>query len=247
MISKFPLCFAFFRVFRGPLFRLSRTVLVNLSVAALCLCPVPFAGAAGYPQWWISNGVVNVNAPVTNDYAAANQGQVKWIATKAAEELTGHLPGGAGSTVQVAVSAFTSTNNYLPVNLGQLKNLATNFYARLIAEGYTNQVPWAGAAQTNDYAAVNVGQVKQLFSFNLTLDSNSNGIPDWKETDADGDGLPDWWEIKWFGSITNQNATGDPDGDGLNNAMEYALGTNPLLPDQVFTVASPAPGAKILW
>lgn len=48
--------------------------------------------------------------------------------------------------------------------------------------------------------------------------------------DTDGNGLPDWWEYTYFGSL-NQNATGDPDGDGLINLYEYLLGFDPLLTD----------------
>ncbi|MEI7850862.1 MAG: right-handed parallel beta-helix repeat-containing protein, partial [Kiritimatiellales bacterium] len=45
-------------------------------------------------------------------------------------------------------------------------------------------------------------------------------------SDADGDGLPDSWERFYFGNLS-QNATSDPDGDGLTNLQEYQLGTNP--------------------
>ncbi len=48
-------------------------------------------------------------------------------------------------------------------------------------------------------------------------------------TDTDGDGLDDAWEILYFGSITAQDGTGDPDGDGFDNAAEFAAGTNPTL------------------
>jgi hypothetical protein len=44
--------------------------------------------------------------------------------------------------------------------------------------------------------------------------------------DTDGDLLPDSWEILYFGNL-NQNGSGDPDGDGINNATELAEGTNP--------------------
>ncbi|MHB1261514.1 MAG: hypothetical protein ACYC2H_07340 [Thermoplasmatota archaeon] len=49
--------------------------------------------------------------------------------------------------------------------------------------------------------------------------------------DVDGDDLNDTWEIQYFGNITAQNATGDPDGDGLTNGQEEALGTDPTKAD----------------
>ncbi len=50
------------------------------------------------------------------------------------------------------------------------------------------------------------------------------------DLDLDGDGLPDWWELHHFGHL-DMNGADDPDGDGLDNATELALGTHPLLTD----------------
>ena len=44
--------------------------------------------------------------------------------------------------------------------------------------------------------------------------------------DSDANGLLDSWEISNFGNI-NQNASGDPDGDGVVNLLEMKLGSNP--------------------
>jgi Ricin-type beta-trefoil lectin domain-like/Bacterial TSP3 repeat len=44
--------------------------------------------------------------------------------------------------------------------------------------------------------------------------------------DSDNDGLPDDWEMFNFGNL-NQTGTGDPDGDGITNADEYATDSNP--------------------
>lgn len=48
--------------------------------------------------------------------------------------------------------------------------------------------------------------------------------------DGNGNGLLDAWEMAMFGNL-KQSATADPDGDGLTNAQEQALGTNPLVGD----------------
>ena len=48
--------------------------------------------------------------------------------------------------------------------------------------------------------------------------------------DSDNDWLPDWWEMKYFQDL-DEIYTGDPDGDVLNNGMEYELGTDPTVDD----------------
>lgn len=70
------------------------------------------------------------------------------------------LSGGAGTGVISLVSGFVQSNNYLSVNMGQVKTIAKPFYDRL---GLS--YPWADAPSTNDYGAVNVGQLKNIFAF----------------------------------------------------------------------------------
>ena len=92
------------------------------------------------------------------------------------------------------------------------------------------------------------------FNGRIDGDTNSNRVWEagevWLETDplnpdTDGDGLPDGWEVKYgldpldSGTVSLRGGTpnpvngplGDPDGDGFNNAQEYANGTNPRVPD----------------
>jgi hypothetical protein len=55
----------------------------------------------------------------------------------------------------------------------------------------------------------------------------STAAPLW--LDSNGNGIPDWWEMQYFGNL-NQTATGDYDGDGVDNLDEYLEGTNPANP-----------------
>jgi uncharacterized repeat protein (TIGR01451 family) len=118
------------------------------------------------PTWWQRRGVVDI-ARQENDYAAANMGQLKWIAKQAYLEMEAELTGGAGSEVTAMVSGFKETNNYCLVNLGQAKNTARPFYNRLGEKAGVTNYPWTGASKTNDYGAVNVGQTKKLWSFGI--------------------------------------------------------------------------------
>ena len=59
------------------------------------------------------------------------------------------------------------------------------------------------------------------------------------DADADTDGLPDDWEKFHFGDLA-ETATSDPDGDGADNAREWATGTNPGDATSVFRLVSSA-------
>mgnify|MGYP001574695104 FL=1 len=148
------------------------------------------------PSWWVSRGVSQTNAPVA-DYAPVVLGQLKWIATNACDELEAGLPSGAGTSLWAMVQSFPAlSNDWLAVNVGQVKAVGKPFHDRLIAAGHTTVYPWTPATTDDvDFAMANIGQVKNLFNFDLMggLDSNTNS-------------LPDCWEIRWFGCVTNISA-----------------------------------------
>jgi len=162
--------------------------------------------AATGPAWWVARDVLNLDA-VPNDFAAVNQGQLKWVASNACEELETQLPGGTGSNIWALISSFSNSNNFRPVNLGQLKYVAKPFYDRLIEAGYTTNYPWSG--QPNDYALANIGQMKNVFSFDVSYDT-------------DGDGIPDWWEVS---QGLNPN---NPDDGSATNTSSLAHGLSNL-------------------
>ncbi|MBI1841200.1 MAG: S8 family serine peptidase [Verrucomicrobia bacterium] len=66
----------------------------------------------------------------------------------------------------------------------------------------------------------------------LKADLIIHGIP---IVDTDCDGLEDAWELARFGDLTHGPAE-DPDRDGMSNAMEQAVGGNPLGEDAPFLV-----------
>jgi autotransporter-associated beta strand protein len=56
-------------------------------------------------------------------------------------------------------------------------------------------------------------------------------------TDSDNDGIPNDWEMFYFGNLS-QTATGDADGDGVNNLSEYNADTHPAAATFQWTGAS---------
>jgi hypothetical protein len=63
------------------------------------------------------------------------------------------------------------------------------------------------------------GVVGSVQGVELTLD----GVP---IVDSDHDGLDDDWELRWFGHL-RFGPQDDPDMDGLSNAVEQWIGSNP--------------------
>jgi hypothetical protein len=172
----------------------------------LVLCGVVIA--ADYPGWFTEREVIDSDRSAS-DYDPVNQGQVKWIAAKAYDEIAEKLPSADLASLQEVLDAFPAGNNYHPANLGMLKAAAEPLYDVLITEGYANVYPWVGGTAA-DYKMANQGQLKKLFAFDLDVDN-------------DADGLLDWWAALY--GVSGGEA--DADGDGLANADEYANGTDP--------------------
>jgi alpha-tubulin suppressor-like RCC1 family protein len=144
-------------------------VRLALSLAAAMLLPLFLYGGA--PTWWSQRGVLVENA-AADDYAPANQGQLKNIAKAAVVEMDAKLNGGAGDSLHDLVNTWATpnpqTNDFAPVNLGQLKNIAQPFYDRLIAAGLADYDPWLSSLNLpDDFAAANIGQLKKLFAFDI--------------------------------------------------------------------------------
>jgi len=62
--------------------------------------------------------------------------------------------------------------------------------------------------------------------------------------DLDSDTIPDWWEIAYFGSITNCDASADVDNDGMLNWQEYIADTIPTDSNSVLQFIEILPGSN---
>jgi hypothetical protein len=156
--------------------RFKRTDILAMSLVCFFTC----TGSSAYtdydvqPAWWVERNVVSTNSGLfINDQAPVNQGQVKWFALQAYEEFNEKLPGATNSNIQQRVASFTDQNNYLPANIGQLKNVVAPCYDRLFEYGLAGSYPWEGKPElSNDYAIATVGELKNLYNFELPVTTN---------------------------------------------------------------------------
>ena len=188
---------------------------IELAVCLLLLAHATIRAEG--PPWWTNRNVL-ISDAVTNDYAAINMGQLKQLATNAYAELE-LLPTGAGTTLPALLDDWLPDGtNYCAVNVGQLKHVASLVYDRLIVANYTNAYPWTADSGVSDFSAAAIGQAKHLFSFDIS-------------SDTDGDGLPDWWETRYGLDCNDPNDANDDEDDDLSsNLQEYHACTNPSDP-----------------
>ena len=228
-----------------------------ISLLASLGCLQGLAQTAPIPAWW-SSGVLDTSpANPSDNWAIANVGQLKNIATKAKEHLDAKL----NLTTADWNLAYANANpfpfgtnsdpdNFSPVNIGQLKFIASGFYnilknkapgyyvkLRLFAMGVPADsifgsspvYPWATNISTGgvNYSPVMIGQLKIVFSFDL-----SGYNPSSPALDSNQNGIPDVWEYCVFGFLVSDPLS-DTYGDGLTLIVKYLSGANPTKPAQV--------------
>lgn len=169
------------------------------------------------PDWWELQGVMKQGNVPKDDFAAINQGQLKNLATAAANEMEMNFLGGSGAIIRSLVKSWKTpsgkTDDYAVVTIGQLKSLAAPFYDRLISVGLANGYPWETSTKAaDDFAIANIGQAKHLFSFSVYPATNV--------------ALPPGW-LKKFGLPLDTQWSANADGDWVSNGWEYLLGTDP--------------------
>ena len=142
---------------------------------------------------------------------------VRWRVTDASGSRENGNSGGADSKVDLFYDTDTNPNNGM-----------TQFASNLSATDQQRVWDVGGlpAGRYYVYARItdNAGNQQGRYS---TGPVNVPSFPGGFRTDNNNDGLPDEWEARY--GITDPN--GDDDGDGISNAVEYQLGTSPLVPN----------------
>jgi len=190
------------------------------------------------PSWWSDRGIINTNN-TAQDRAAANQGQLKYVAARATEELQDKL---TNTTADLSViigltTNFSSANNRAAVNLGQLKYIAKPYYDILQTNNLTfawpenmaeGPYPWSESTNHNT-AIANIGQLKHVFSFDLGVDLDVDTDRDGNVEDNDEDeiGEDEWTSKK--GAIYNVNFDGD--GNRLKAVKNFG---EVVVPDAIY-------------
>lgn len=236
-----------------------------LAVWPLFSGPVPDSKPPHYPDWWFERDVIRRVTPgatqpqwptdyrAADDFAVANQGQVKHIAQQAYAELFDHGLVAESGPLAAMIAGWTASSHpdrddFRAINLGQLKYLAKPFYDQLDAIDYSGRplsagrtYPWDDSTTpVDDYAVANIGQVKHLFSFNV--------LPYSLVADSDGDGVVNGWErTHGLDPFDPADLGADEDGDGWNALMEYFLGQNPLLDERAANPRIVAGADQSLW
>ena len=229
-----------------------RTTSLLVSASMISSTVAPFAEPLA-PMWWsVPERAVIDSSATENNYAVASIGQAKWMATQALAELASTAPALAGKIdLSTAFSDPPSSPNAAwyqsqkaPLNIGQLKAIAHQFYSKLPSAWLDGQaaqngivltdgLPWNPAtAQSENLKLANVGQLKMVFSLRFS-------------ENLDGDGAEDLLEIAELRSTQHfvsagqaqqlksgePIVVGDTDKDGLTDELEVQIGSNPNLKD----------------
>lgn len=132
-------------------------------------------------------------------------------------------------------AAWTQTSTFVPVKDAAQRTISLNlpFSALDITAGetLTFDVYSSGGGGTDSAVDALSAPETSITAWNQTftsLEALNFAVP--TASDTDGDGLPDAWETAHFPDLS-QTPASDPDSDLLDNAGEYARGSNPTLPD----------------
>ncbi len=182
---------------------------------------------------------------VTNAFAwGGNAGEFNWRPSLADGVLTGEYV--CSGMVWAANAGWINLGSGTPANGIRYQNTdGADSGVNLLADGKLRGLAWGANIGWVNFEAtgnpridfttgilsgyawgVNVGWI--------TLDDGgaryvaTKSIPAGPESDADG--ITDAWELEHAGNLTTFTLSGDADGDGISDVMEYAAESDPLDP-----------------
>lgn len=141
---------------------------------------------------------------------------------------------------QPAAPPFTS---YLFTLYGATAGSAYDLYLRpSINPGIKYRIFYSGSPGQTSFSCPAPSASSAFFTVGPAADTDEDGLTDGYEDlvshsshylpDTDQDGLPDGWEAEWglnsASNTGNDGASGDPDGDGVPNSVEFEQGTDPF-------------------
>lgn len=136
--------------------------------------------------------------------------------------LNGTTVSAAGKQLSITVTAADADGDTLRCSITSVPAGATT---NIQHQNGTMTLSWTpGLHQTGNHTVVfsaTDGMHTTALPVTLTVDGAE---------DRDGDGLPDLWELSTFGAL-DRDGSGDFDNDGISDAEEYVLGTDPRVFD----------------
>ena len=114
------------------------------------------------------------------------------------------------------MTGFTETNKTVPVLSGTLSNITTS-QITLVTNNFPGKGTWGLTSATN--------------SISLVYTAYVNPVDTWRDS------------IPWSGADSSPGA--DPDGDGLPNLLEYALGASPLVAGSNVLPSAPVQSSRL--
>ena len=187
---------------------------------------VSFRGVQA-PEWWITQRVLEPGAQVS-DYSAINQGQLKNLAAKAAEAMNERLPGGAGANINYMVSQWRYQSEYVDRQDYAVVNIGQ---LKTVALPFYQHLETKGLILPGSYPwASSTGSQDNYAVANIGQAKNLFSFHLPSGPDSDGDGITDAWE-NYLGSDPNRaDANEDPNGTGLTNEERYGQGLGSIEP-----------------
>ena len=152
---------------------------------------------------------------------------------------------GSNLTVRFRYRDFWDNDTYL-TNLTHTISIAPARYSNLLVQTIATHLPNTPAREAVPFTvAFQDMHTNYVFVFETrdaqgnvrtTVATNTFKLTPHAGGDTDRDGMPNEWEIAHFGGFSNALATGNADGDPLNNLEEYIALTVPTNPASCFSV-----------